>query len=88
MSKMSNIIHLGAVCCCCRLPHLPVGPYIAIHAMHARPGQQLPAATTSDVNARFTTVVIDSVEAVNATGKYIPVIAHPYLLVDGVVAPL
>lgn len=65
-----------------------LGPYIAIHAMHARPGQQLPAATTSDVNARFTTVVIDSVEAVNATGKYIPVIAHPYLLVDGVVAPL
>lgn len=69
-------------------PPLPVGSYFALDALHARPGQQLPVATSTDVDARFTTVVIDSVEVVNATGKFIPAIAHPYLLVDGVVAPL
>jgi hypothetical protein len=53
-----------------------------------KPGDILVVATGRDLDATFNTAVVEKVERLTAPGKYIPAIEMPYILADGVVAPL
>lgn len=46
------------------------------------------ALTSTPGKAEFAVVSVDESERVAAPGLYLPVIEEPYLVVDGVVAPL
>lgn len=57
-------------------------------AKDVRPGDLLPVATSRDLNATFKQAVVEGVDHMKAHDKYIPAIAMPFILADGVVAPL
>lgn len=65
-----------------------VGDFTVDVAINVKPGQRMAVATSSDLDAQFTVATVEKVEAVNATGKYMPAVQHPYLVVDGLVQPL
>jgi hypothetical protein len=66
-----------------------VGSFKLLAARDVAPGDRL-VVGSSPVGASggFVVGTVTAVEGVEADGLYLPVIEHPYLLVDGVVMPL
>lgn len=62
----------------------------ALSADQIKPGDKLAVlADASNPAAGFTAAVVDSVQPVqDPSGLFLPAISKPFLLVDGVVAPL
>lgn len=66
-----------------------VGPFKLVAARDVQPGDRLVVgASPVDASAGFVVGSVTAVEGVQAQGLYLPVIEHPYLVVDGVVMPL
>jgi hypothetical protein len=65
-----------------------VGDFKHELAGKVKPGDLLAVATGDTLDATFTRAVVEKVEYLSAPGKYIPAIEMPYILADGVVAPL
>ena len=65
-----------------------VGELIYKYAKDIAPGELLPVATSRDLQTNFKLAVVEGVQHRAAVGKYLPAIEMPFILADGVVAPL
>lgn len=65
-----------------------VGKLTYKFARDIRPGDLLPVATSRDLKATFKSATVESVELLTAVGRYIPAVEMPFILADGVVAPM
>jgi hypothetical protein len=65
-----------------------VGEFRHEVAGKVKPGDLFAVATSKSLDAQFNTAVVEKVERLSVPGKYIPAIKMPYILADGVVAPL
>lgn len=70
--------------------HCAVGEFATIAAMAVAAGDKLAVLTDeSDPAAGFTVVAVTSAAKVAASGMYLPVLkTSPYIIAEGVVAPL
>lgn len=80
--------------CRCLLPlQLPllthaVGAFELSPAVDIKAGDRLAITQPDATQAGYVVAAVEKVESVEADGLYLPVIEHPYLVVDGVVMPL
>jgi hypothetical protein len=66
-----------------------VGQFELVPAAKVRAGNKLVVTLKDKAGATsFAAVQVDEVVKVSAKGLYLPVIEQPYIVVDGVVAPL
>jgi hypothetical protein len=66
-----------------------VGAFDTVPAAYVVVGDKLVVRKDpTDASQGFVVAAVTAVEGVRAEGLYLPVIEHPYLVVDGVVMPL
>lgn len=73
----------------CIASQCAVGPFETVRAENVRTGDLLVLmADPQDAASQFFATAVSLLEPVSAEGMYVPAIESPYIIADGVVAPL